>query len=140
MKQSMRLRIVVVILISLLSCAKRENPLKDVLPIQVQREWVLRETQTRSNEDAPEQIRRQGLRRWMIGTYHGNGTVRVRLFEMNVEASAFESAQKWHDSTTQAFHKGPCFVVVDSVEADRQTLSAFVQELQNTLNVSGSGK
>lgn len=136
----MPLRLVLALFVSLVGCSTRENPLKDVLPVQVQREWVLRETQTQPLDDAPAQIRALGLRRWITGAYYGNGRIRVRLFQMSVEASAFESAQKWHDTATPAFHKGPYFVVVDSADADRLSLSAFVQELQNTLNASPSAK
>ena len=118
------------ILFSGTGCARRDNPLKDALPVQIQLEWVLRETRTEPNEQAPDPIRNSGLKRWANATYRARGTINVRVFQMNAEASAFEMLQKWRKTDGLVFYKGPYFVVVDSSDVNRQMLAEFTQELQ----------
>jgi hypothetical protein len=116
-----------------ISCARPQNPLKDVLPVQVQRTWTLHETRNLTNEDAPKIISGQGLKRSLLAVYRGNGSIQVRIYEMGAEASAFELIQKWRQADGAAFYKGRYFVVADSGDVDRDTLSSFLQALQHDL-------
>jgi hypothetical protein len=109
---SLKRRALIFLLVAASSCQRRDSGMpKDLLPVQVRRTWVLRETKTRSNDDAPALIRGLGLKHWMSATYRANGEIQLSVYEMNVEASAFELMQKWRNSDGAAFYKGPYFVV-----------------------------
>jgi hypothetical protein len=94
------------------ACKREDDGMpKNILPVQVQRTWVLRETKTQPNEDAPALIRGLGLKHWMSGTYRANGEIQITVYEMTTETSAFELMQKWRSSEGPAFNKGKYFVV-----------------------------
>jgi hypothetical protein len=118
------------------ACTRPPRSLKDVLPGQVQRAWILKQTQALPSEEAPALIRSLGLRQAIRAVYEGNGAITVRLFEMNVEASAFELIQKWRQQDGLALYKGPYFFVAQSKGMDQATLASFLhafqQELQTT--------
>src|SRR3954454_11174617 len=117
----------------LCACSRPSNPLKDILPVQVQRTWTLEETRALRAEEAPAVIRAQGLQRALLATYRGGSHIRVRLFEMGSQTSAFEMIQKWRQTDGLAIYKGPYFLVAESSDADQATLSGFVQALQHDL-------
>lgn len=127
-----RLPLTLAVLLTI-SCGRPQNPLKEVLPVQVQRTWTLHEARNLPIEDAPTIINGQGLKRSLLAVYRGNGTIRIRLYEMGVEASAFELIQKWRQPDGAAFYKGRYFVVADSSDVDRDTLSSFLQALHHDL-------
>jgi hypothetical protein len=114
-------------------CARKANPLKDALPVQVQREWRLHDTEAQPNENASEVVRNLGLRQWLIANYHANGVVRVRLFEMTSEAGAFEARQKWKLSDGIAVTKGQHLAIVDSGSLIGQELIGFAQDLETNM-------
>ena len=115
------------------ACTRTPKSLKEALPVQVQRAWILKRTQPLPAEEAPALIRSLGLRQAIKGTYEGNGNITVRLFEMNVEVSAFELIQKWRQQDGLAMYKGPYFFVAQGVGTDQATLSAFLEAFQQEL-------
>jgi hypothetical protein len=127
-----RLALALIAIVSL-SCVRQPNPLKEILPVQVQRTWTLEEARPLPNEEAPAAIRAQGLKRSLVAGYRGNGRIHVRVFEMGGETTAFEMIQKWRQTDGLAFYKGPYFVVGESADVDRTTLSGFLQALQRDI-------
>lgn len=115
------------------ACARKENPLKDMLPVQVQREYVLKETHSNSPEQAPDLARKQGVLRWETALYRAKETIQVDLFQMKSEGNAFEMMQKWNKSEGAVFFQGPYFFVVNSQAVPRKVLLEFSQDLQSKL-------
>ena len=114
------------------SCVQ-SNPLKEILPIQVQRAWTLEETRVLPNEEVADVIRGAGLKRALFAEYRGNGRIRVRVFDMGNDASALEVLQRWPRSEGLAIYKGKYFVLGEANDVDRATLSSFLQALQRDL-------
>ncbi len=114
------------------SCVK-SNPLKETLPIQVQRAWTLDDTHVIPNEDVSDAIRGAGLKRALFAGYRGNGRIRVRVFDMGTGAGALEVLQRWPPSDGLAFYKGQYFVLGEANDVDRATLSSFLQALQRDM-------
>lgn len=127
-----RLALVLVLLV-MHSCARKENPLKDLLPVQVQREYVLKETHSNSAEQAPEIARKQQVIRWETAVYRAKEAIQVDVYEMKSEGNAFEMMQKWNKSEGVVFFQGPYFVVVNSQAVPRNVLLEFTQDLQTKL-------
>ena len=107
--------------------------MKDMLPVQVQREWVLKETHANPIEQAPALARQQGVARWETALYRAKDEIAVQVFDMKAEANAFEMMQKWNKSEGPAFFKGQYFFVANSTVVPRQNLLEFVQDLQANL-------
>ena len=118
------------------ACTRPSKALKEILPTQVQRAWILKETAALPTEESPAIIRSLGLKQCIRAVYEGNGRVTVRLFEMNVEASAFELIQKWRQQDGLAMYKGPYFFVVEAKGPDQATLASFLQAFQQELKTS----
>jgi hypothetical protein len=110
--------------------------LKDALPNQVQRAWILKRTEALPAEESPAIIRSLGLRQAIKAVYEGNGEITIRVFEMKVEASAFELIQKWRQQDGLAMYKGAFFFVADGKGTDQGTLSSFLQAFQQELKTS----
>ena len=117
-------------------CTRPAKSLKDALPGQVQRAWILKKTEVLPSEEAPAMIRSLGLRQAIRAVYEGNGSITVRMFEMNVEASAFELIQKWRQRDGLALYKGPYFFVAQGEGVDQATLSSFLQAFQQELKTT----
>jgi hypothetical protein len=118
------------------ACMRPSKALKELLPAQVQRAWILKKTDALPAEESPAIIRSLGLRQAIRAEYEGNGNISVRLFEMNVEASAFELIQKWHQQDGLAMYKGPYFFVAKGKGPDQATISSFLQAFQQELKTS----
>src|SRR3954454_6093275 len=116
------------------SCTRHSSSLKDILPVQVQRTFTLEEARPLANENIPELVRAQGAKQALFAIYKG-GTERIRVlvFEMGSETSAFELIQKWRQSEGLAFYKRQYFVVAKGSDIDRTTLSEFLQALQKDM-------
>lgn len=110
------------------------------LPVQVERSWVLKETRNLTPEQAPPLVRSLGLLRAMTAVYRTNSEIRLKVFEMTSETGAFELIQKWRQSDGQAIYKGPIFVVVESSDADPESLKEFLKALQPMLGTGGGVK
>jgi hypothetical protein len=118
------------------ACTRASKSLAEMLPAQVQRAWILKRTEALPAEESPALIRSMGLHQAIRAVYEGNGTITVRLFEMNVETSAFELIQKWRQQDGLAMYKGPYFFVVEGKVADQATLASFVQTFQQELKTT----
>ena len=118
------------------ACTRPAKSLKDALPGQVQRAWILKQTEALPAEEAPSLIRSLGLRQAIRAVYEGNGSITVSVFEMNVDASAFELIQKWRQQDGLAMYKGSYFFVVQGKGTDQATLSAFLQAFQRELKTT----
>jgi len=118
------------------ACNRPARSLKDLLPIQVQRAWLLKHTEALPSEEAPAMIRSLGLRHGIRAVYEGNGSITLRLFEMNAEASAFEMIQKWRQQDGLAMYKGPYFFIAAGQGTDQATLSSFLQAFQQELKTT----
>ena len=128
-------RSVVVLLLCLSSCRGPNPTLKDLLPVQVQRTWTLRETKALPVEEAPAMIRSLGLKRAISAEYEGNPTLRIRVYEMSSQTVAFEMIQKWPQKDGMAFYKGRYFVVADADRPDRAVVTSFLQSLEAEMKV-----
>src|SRR5258706_6759644 len=108
-------RLVLVLAVFLFcSCARHSNSLKDILPIQVQRTFTLEEARPLANENIPDLVRAQGPKQALFAVYKGGAErIRVLVFEMGSETTAFELIQKWRQSEGLAFYKGRDFVVAE---------------------------
>jgi len=115
------------------ACSRAQKPLTAVLPVEVQRAWKLKQTEPLPAEEAPPIIRGLGLKRALKALYTGNGEITVSLYEMNVEASAFELIQKWPQQDGLAMYKGPYFFITSARGPDRTALSAFLQAFRESL-------
>jgi hypothetical protein len=116
-----------------ITCTRPSKSLKDLLPGQVQRAWTLRQADALPVEEAPAIIRSLGLRQAISAVYEGNGKITVHLFEMNVEASAFELIQKWRQQDGLASYKGPYFFVANPSGPDQATVSSFLRVFQQEM-------
>lgn len=114
------------------SCVQ-SNPLKEILPVQVQRTWKLEDTRAIPSDEVDDSIRRAGLRRALFAGYRGNGRIGVRVFDMGTGAGALEVLQRWRPSDGLAFYKGQYFVLGEANDVDRATLSSFLQALQRDM-------
>src|SRR5687767_4307022 len=126
-------RRIIVLLTLIAACARPSKTLKEILPGQVQRAWILKRTEALPSEESPAVVRALGLRQAIRAVYEGNGSITIRLFEMNAEASAFELIQKWRQQDGLAMYKGPYFFVTDSKGPDQATLSSFLQAFRQQL-------
>lgn len=116
------------------ACTRARKPLEELLPEQVAGGWTRSSVAVLPSEESPALIRSLGLKRAVRATYRGAGTVRVRVFEMNVEASAFELIQKWRQQDGLAMYRGPFFFAAQSSDAAPDAVSAFLRSLQGALN------
>src|SRR5262245_54183624 len=117
----------IIVLLTLAGCARPSKSLKDILPGQVQRAWILKQTQALPAQESPAVVRALGLRHAIRAVYEGNGSITIRLFEMTAEASAFELIQKWRQQDGLALYKGPYFFVAEPKGPDQATVSSFLQ-------------
>ena len=116
-------------------CTKKKQSLKDMLPVQILRAWTLQDTQTLQPSEAPEVLRGLGVDQVIEARYAGNGTIKVRVYQMRGAASAFEAVQKWPQNDGLAFDRGPYFITVQGDGVDRQSLLGFLQALNSDLKV-----
>jgi hypothetical protein len=126
-------RRIIILLTLTAACARPSKTLKEILPGQVQRAWILKRTEALPSEESPAVVRSLGLRQAIKGVYEGNGSITVRLFQMNAEASAFELIQKWRQQDGLALYKGPYFFVAEANGPDQGTVSSFLQAFQQQL-------
>jgi hypothetical protein len=126
-------RRIIVLFTLLAGCRRPSKSLTEILPGQVQRAWILKRTQALAAEESPAIVRALGLRQAIRAVYEGNGSIAVRLFEMNAETSAFELIQKWRQQDGLALYKGPYFFAAEANGPDQATLSSFLQAFQQQL-------
>ncbi|MGH9632002.1 MAG: hypothetical protein ACRD7E_27165, partial [Bryobacteraceae bacterium] len=122
----------------LAACGRSEESLKDALPVQVQRIWVLKATSEIPNEQAPAMIRSLGLKRAIAATYGAEKEIQVRVYEMDVAASAFELIQKWKQADGLAIYKGSYFAVAPADDSNRVQVGEFLRGFQQELGEPAS--
>jgi hypothetical protein len=115
------------ILLLCAGCTRASKSLAEALPVQVQAAWTLRGSKPLPAEEAPAVVRALGLKQAIHATYEGSGTIHLRVFEMNVEASAFELIQKWRQQDGLALYKGRYFFVAEGEGPDQSTVASFLQ-------------
>ena len=64
--------------------------------------------------DVPEAVTALGVDDSAETAYSGPAEVRVRVFRMKAETSAFEMIQKWRQTEGLAAYKGPYFFIVNA--------------------------
>jgi hypothetical protein len=121
-------------LVLLSSCTRSSKSIAEALPKQVG-QWTLTNTRVLPAEEAPALVRSLGLKGAIAARYAGTPELQVRVYEMNVEAGAFELIQKWRQNDEMALYKGPYFIVADSRGQSKATVMDFLQTLQRELQV-----
>ncbi|MBI5085818.1 MAG: hypothetical protein HZB13_14615 [Acidobacteria bacterium] len=83
-------------------------------------------------EQAPDELRALGPRQWVRTSYtRAASIVRVDLFGMPSDTSAFEARQKWRSQPgALAFHKGGVLAVCSSETEPVRQLIEFSQTLE----------
>ena len=119
------------------ACTRETQSIQNVLPVQVQRAWKLTSTTRIEPTAAHETVRGLGLEEAHEARYSGNGSIIVHVYRMGSNTSAFEALQKWRDPESIPFYKGAYFVTARGAGVDRETLSGFVQALQDGMSVTG---
>jgi hypothetical protein len=114
--------------VALTSCGKQPRSFENVLPKQVAGEWGRGDLVPLT--EVPEPVSQLGLDSAAEATYKGSGVVRVRVFRMRAETSAFELMQKWRQSDGIAAYKGPFFFVATPQGTDPQAVGALLRALQ----------
>ena len=101
-----------------------------VLPQQVAANWT-RGAITAPASDIPEAVSALGVEETAETTYTGPASVRVRVFRMKAETSAFEMIQKWRQTEGLAAYKGPYFFIANtSGEANPAIIGELLRGLQ----------
>ena len=118
----------------LASCSRRPPELSAILPENVAA-WTREAVRSMSASDAPEVVRSAGMNRWATADYHLGSAQRiaVEIYAMKGETSAFELQQKFHESDTITFYKGPLFVVARRKAGEPADLQSFARSLQSQL-------
>ena len=117
----------------LAGCAPQES--KPLFPREIADMWDLKESLERPVSEAPEPVRRFGVRSVREAVYGGMGRIRVTVYEMNSDASGLELQQTWKPvADTVVFHRGRYFAVVKwDPGADRTGVTAFIREMEKRL-------
>jgi hypothetical protein len=116
--------------ILLISCGGSPKQAKPLFPDTVGA-WRLKSSGDLAAGQAPEQIRRLGMRRAGSAEYQGAGTLKVEIYELTSDAGAMEVEQTWKPAAdTVAFHKDRYFTVVHWAGAEKSATAAFVRELE----------
>ena len=116
--------------ILLMSCSSGPQSAAPLFP-ETAGPWKLKQATDIATDQAPEPIRRLGIRRAGSAGYEGAGNLTVQVYELTSSAAAFEAEQTWRPvADTVAFHKDSFFTVIHWENADRAAVSAFVREMQ----------
>jgi hypothetical protein len=84
--------------------------------------------------EAPDPVPRTAVKRLTAARYEGPGKLEARAYELTSSATGVDLAQRWRPSAdTVFFSRGPYFIVVKWQAADRQTLQAFVRNVEKLL-------
>lgn len=120
----------ILLIICAISCAPKPASWEETLPGHAGA-WKRETVAVLPDSEAPEIVRRLGLKRAARVTYSGAVTVPVKVFEMNVPTSAFELIQKWRQQDGLAVYGGPYFVIADKTAPPE--VSGLLAELSKQL-------
>jgi len=96
--------------------------------------WKLKAKRDLAATDAPESVRRLGLKRVQSGEYEGPGRIAAQVYDMTSSSGAFEAEQTWKAAAnTVAFHKEQYFTVIHWEDAERTAVPTFVREIEKLL-------
>src|SRR5688572_27266948 len=97
------------------SCGRSSKTAGFSFPSAIGNGWKLTSTEPVSEAEAPEEVRRLGLRTATRAKYEGKGELTVTVYQMTSEGGAFELRQKSRpDEGLLAFHRADLFVVMES--------------------------
>lgn len=118
-------------ILCLAACSGPSRSIEETLPAQLQG-WSRGQVSPLAPAEAPDIVRQLGLKRAATAAYAGPATVQVRIYEMNVPASAFELIQKWRQQDGLAAYSGPYFLVADASAAAEASdlLAKLTKELK----------
>jgi hypothetical protein len=126
----MRRRTLFLVSIVIAACGKSGKPIDSVFPPRLTGGWTRGEVTSPASE-IPQAVTDLGVAETAETRYMGPATVRVRVFRMKAEASAFEMIQKWRQSDGLAAYQGPYFFVVSpSSEASPVVVGELLRNLQ----------
>ena len=130
----MRRRTLFLVSIIFTACGKSGKPLDSVLPLRVTGGWTRGEV-TSPALDIPAAVAALGVADTAETSYTGPTTVKVRVFRMKAETSAFEMIQKWRQSDGLAAYQGPYFFVVSpSSEVSPAVIGELLRNLQKAVS------
>ena len=94
--------------------------------------WVREAVERPGLDTAPEAVKRYQPKEWLRTQYRkGDSVVRVDMYRMPGEPSAFEARQKWlGESGTASMNHGDLFVVVASATEPAQGLGQFLRLME----------
>jgi hypothetical protein len=111
-------RVLLLVLLLLAACARRGGP--PALPETAPGGWRLTETKHDGSKT--------------FGTYAGAGTIRVEVEDTGSSGVALDRAQRTRlEPDMVFFYKNNYFVIVRWEEADRDSVKAFVRDLEKRL-------
>ncbi len=126
-------RFLLIVCVALVAACGARPPAAFVFP-EPAGVWKLKAVKDLAAADAPEQIRRLGMKRAQSAEYEGAGRITAQVYEMTSEASAFETEQTWRPvADTVAFHKDSYFAVIHWENAERTAVAAFVKVIEKQL-------
>lgn len=128
----MRRRTLFAISLAFISCGKTGKPMDSVLPQQVANGWTRGAITTPASE-IPESVTALGLEESAEATYTGPASIRVRVFRMKAETSAFEMIQKWRQTEGLAAYKGPYFFIANG-DANPAAVGELLRGLQQAVS------
>jgi hypothetical protein len=143
----MTLRISLLLLLALAGCSRKPGVNKEInaFPATVDGGFHLERTFQVPLDGAPPLARKLGLKAEARGLYEGPSPMTVVIYEMSTDAAALELTQKWPkpkavdaDPKTGKgdelrriyFHKGACFVVVETNSDDPRPLKPFTKAFE----------
>ena len=123
-----RVMLSLVLLVS--ACNRSPQRLDEVLPPEVGGRW--RRGDLRNASAVPPVIASAKPQDSAEATYTGPGTVRILVFRMTSETSAFELMQKWRQDDGMAAYQGPFFFVAERTGADPAAVMDLLVELKRS--------
>lgn len=122
---------------SLAYCGGEKKAAQPLFPDAVAENWKRKESAGLPAPDAPESVRRLGLRRAQRAVYEGPGAITADLYELTSSAAGLELVQTWRPAAnTVFFYKENYFVVVKWEKAERAAVTAFVVALEKHLGAA----
>ena len=116
------------------ACGRQSALPPDLFPETAANVWRRTALQDLAASDSPDPVPRTSVERLCTASYDGPGKIDARVYELSSPAVALDLVQRWRPSAdTIFFYSGPFFVVVKWRDADRQSLQAFVRELEKRL-------
>jgi hypothetical protein len=120
------------IVLLLASCARAPAP--PLFPPSIAGSWKLTESAAQPAANAPEPVRRLGLKRVERASYEGQGAITADVYELASSAAGLELAQTWRPAAdTVFFYKDTYFAVVKWKNAEKTAVTAFVRDLEKHL-------